>query len=70
MKLLNENALLYLGQLVITQVELLQPGPPVDRPTQIQISDAVLTEHQLSEVVGLPKCWAGQDINAVGSHVY
>lgn len=61
---------LYLTELVVAQVEFLQSGPFVDRTTQIQIFDTVITEDQLSEVAGLPESRARQRSNVVGSHVH
>lgn len=51
-------------------MELLQPGPLVDRPAQIQNFDGVVAEHQLAEVAGRPESRAGQSSDAVGSHVH
>lgn len=45
------QAVLHLTKLVVTQMELLQSGPFVDWPTQIQAFDAVLTEHYLPDVM-------------------
>lgn len=59
----------YLCELVFTQVEFLQPDPFVDRSTQVQSSDTVLTENQLSEVVGRPNSRARQNSDVIGSHV-
>lgn len=60
----------HLGEPVVAQVELLQTGPFVDGSAQIQLPDAVLAEHQLSEVARLPATgtWQGGDV--VGPHVY
>lgn len=62
--------ILYLSELVVAQVEFLQSGPFVDGSTQVQFFDAVLTEHQLSEVAGLPETRTRQSSNVVGSHVH
>lgn len=61
---------LHLGELVVAQVELLQPGPFVDGSAQIQLPDGVLAEHQLSEVARLPPTRTGQGVDAVGPHVH
>lgn len=61
---------LHLSELVVAQVEFLQPSPLVDGSTQIQLLDRVLTEHQLSEVARVPQTWARKGSNAVGSHVH
>lgn len=59
-----------LRKFVVTQVEFLQSGPLVDRPAQVQIFDAVLTEIQLSQIAGLPAGRARQGRDLIGSHVY
>lgn len=64
------SVLLHLSQLVATQVELLQSSPSTDGFPQVQSSDAVLTEHQLSDVTGLPELRARQVSNVVGPHVH
>lgn len=62
--------ILYLSELVGTQVEFFQSGPFVDWSTQIQSADTVMTEHQLSQVAGRPDTRPGQNRNVVGSHVH
>lgn len=61
---------LHLSELVVAQVEFLQPSPLVDGSTQIQLLDRVLTEHQLSEVARVPQTRARKGSNVVGSHVH
>lgn len=59
----------HLGEVVVTQMEFLQPGPFVNRSAQIQDLDAVLTEHEFSNVAGGPEAWSRQEIDGVGPHV-
>lgn len=59
-----------LRKFVVAQVEFLQSGPLVDRPAQVQIFDAVLTEIQLSQIAGLPAGRARQGRDLIGPHVY
>lgn len=67
---INIPYFLHLTQLVVTQMKFLQSCPSVDWSTQIQAFDAVLTEHQLSDITGRPASRAGQNSNAVGPHVH
>lgn len=60
----------YLTELVATQVEFLQSGPLVYWSAQIHRCDAVLTEHQLSQVARRPESRARKNSNVVGSHVH
>lgn len=61
---------LHLSELVVAQVEFLQPSPLVDGSAQIQLLDRVLTEHELSEVARLPQTRTREGSNVIGSHVH